>query len=220
MELDKYFKICININMLKEVFIGHVPSHFQVNTIVKAFIISETFLWSAWNFVTPIIAIFVANDISGGNVEVAAMAFSTYLVVRVIFELISGRYLLKANELMKFFISIFGLLLMSAAYIGFSMTTNILSLFLFYGIMGAGLGMASPAKNSLFSTHLDKNKEPIEWGMYDAAVFMGMALSTALGGFIAKIYGFQILFVLSAIINFLGIIPYVLYIHQDKSKSA
>ncbi|MBI2622736.1 MAG: hypothetical protein HYW64_01440 [Candidatus Levybacteria bacterium] len=61
--------------MLKEQFLGRNPSHFQINPVVKAFIVSETFLWSAWNFVTPIFAIFVVSNIEGGNVQIAASAF-------------------------------------------------------------------------------------------------------------------------------------------------
>lgn len=204
--------------MLKEIFIGRPPSHFQVNAIVKAFIISEVFLWSAWNFIIPIIAIFSATKIPGGNIEIAASAYSAHLVVRVIFELISGRFLLKAGELKKFFITIMGLLFISLSYLNFAFTYNITSLFISFAIAGIGLGIASPAKNSLFSTHLDKNKEPAEWGIYDATVFMGMALSAALGGFIVKLYGFHILFLLAMVVNLLGIIPYILYIHNDKSR--
>lgn len=205
--------------MLKESFIGRHPSHFQVNSVVKSFIVSETFLWSAWNFITPIFAIFAATQIPGGNVEIAASAFSTYLVVRVVFELISGNYLTKNNEIQKIKITIAGMILISISYLGFAFTGSILQLFLFYAITGIGMGISSPAKNSLFSTHLDKNREPAEWGIYDAVVFMGMALSAALGGFIANKYGFQSLFFLACMVNFIGILPYILYIRKDHKRS-
>ena len=79
-----------------------------------------------------------------------------------------------------------------------------------------GIGIASPAKNSLFSSHLDKDKEAMEWGIVYASVFMGMALSSVIGGFIANQYGFPLLFILAAIVNLLGVIPYFLYMHQEK----
>src|SRR3989344_5423131 len=129
--------------MLKDQFIGRNPSHFQVNPVVKAFIISETLLWSAYNFIVPIFAIFV-----------------------------------------------------------------------FYGMAGVGLGIGSPAKHALFSTHLDKDKEPTEWGVYDATHFFSMALAGVVGGFIASQYGFQILFFLASAVNLLGTIPYLLYIRS------
>lgn len=200
--------------MLKEQFLGRNPSHFQINPIVKAFIVSETFLWSAWNFVTPIFAIFVVNNIEGGNVQIAASAFSVYLIARVFSELLSGRYLLGKIERGKFILTIGGMLFLSLSYVGFAFSNTIFYLFFFYAMAGVGLGIASPAKNSLFSTHLDKNKEPSEWGIYDAITFTGMALATALGGFIAGQYGFSFLFLLASIVNLLGIFPYLLYIRE------
>lgn len=203
--------------MIKEIFLGKKPSDFHVNGVVKAFIISEIFLWSSWNAVTPIFAIFAASKIPGGNTEIAAASFSTYLIVRVIFELISGRYLSKSNDMQKFIVSIIGIILISVGYVGFALTKNVSSLFVYYGIIGVGLGIASPAKNCLFSSHLDKNKEVAEWSMYDGLVFMGMAMSAAIGGFVANRYGFTFLFYLVAITNLLSIIPYILYAEKKKT---
>jgi len=200
--------------MIKEEFIGRNPSHFQVNPLVKAFIISEAFLWSGWYFIVPIFAIFVANKIAGGNVSIAALAFSTYLISRVIFELISSKYFSKSTDNKKLKVTIMGIVLISVGYLGFAFSRTVFPIFIFYIFAGAGIGIASPLKNSLFSTHLDKNKEPIEWSVYDAIVFIGMALSTALGGFIASIYGFTILFTIAAIINLLSAFPYILFVRK------
>lgn len=188
-----------------------------MNPVVKAFIISEMFLWSSWNAITPIFAIFAATKIPGGNTEIAAASFSTYLIVRVIFELISGRYLSKSTDMQKFVMSILGIVLMSLGYVGFAMTKNVSSLFLFYGVIGMGLGIASPAKNCLFSSHLDKDKEVTEWSLYDGVVFMGMAMAATIGGFVANRYGFTFLFYLVAVTNLLSIIPYLLYAEKKKT---
>ena len=204
--------------MIKEIFIGRKPSDFHMNAVVKAFIISEIFLWSSWNAITPIFAIFAANKIPGGNTEIAASSFSAYLIVRVIFELISGKYLSRSTEARKFTISILGIILISLGYLGFAITNTVTSLFFFYGLIGMGLGIASPAKNSLFSMHLDKNKEVTEWSIYDGFVFMGMAMSAAIGGFVANRYGFDFLFYLVATTNLLSIIPYILYAKKRKIK--
>ena len=197
--------------MLKEQFIGRNPSHFKINPLVEAFILSETFLWSAWYFVIPILAIFVVKNIKGGDIQIAALAFSFYLSVRIIFEIIIGRYLSKKTEEYSFIVTFIGIVLLSASYLGFAFFHTIPSLFLSYAIMGVGLGIASPAKNALFVTHLDKNKEPSEWSIYDAVTFIGMAFSTALGGFIAAQYGFEFLFIFASILSLFSIVPYLLY---------
>lgn len=198
--------------MLKEKFLGRNPSHFTINPIVKTFIVSEAFLWSAWDFVMPIFGIFIVTNIAGANIQSAATGYSIYLINRVIFEIISGRILRGSSDRKKFIITIFGMACLSIAYVGFSFSQNLLAVFSFYGLLGFGLGVASPAKNSLFAIHLDKNKETTEWSLADAVSFICMALATALGGFIATQYGFSVLFLLASIINLLGMIPYILYL--------
>jgi len=197
--------------MLKEQFIGRYPSHFKLNKIVEAFIISETFFWSAWNFVTPIFAIFVVTSIKGGNVQIAASAFSICLIARVVLEIIAGKYLSNKTDKNKLLLTILGMILMSIAYVGFAFSHSILLLFLFYILIGAGFGLASPGKYSLFTDNIDKEKATTEWSMYDAITLIGIALATALGGFIASLYGFTFLFILASIVNLLGIVPYLFY---------
>ncbi|MFH1186708.1 MAG: MFS transporter [Candidatus Levyibacteriota bacterium] len=200
--------------MIKQQFIGKNPSHFQVNPLVKSFIISEAFLWSSWNFVIPIFAIFVANKVAGGNINIAATGFSTYYISRIIFELVSSKYFSKSTDNKKLKVTILGIAFISIAYFGFAFTKTVVPIFIFYILAGTGLGIASPLKNSLFSTHLDKDKEPFEWSIYDTVIFMGMAMATALGGFIASTYGFSVLFILAAIVNLLAAFPYILFVRK------
>ena len=203
--------------MIKEAFISRNPSHFHINNTIKAFIVSESFFWSSWNFIAPIFAVF-ATTIKGGNVEVAASAYSVHLVARIITELIIGKYFSKAAILNKYFITIIGILLLSFSYLGLAFSVSLFTLYGFIMLAGVGFGTANPAKMSLFSTHLDKDKEAYEWGVYDATIFFGMALAATLGGFIAHQYGFSFLFILSAIVNLISIIPYLLYIQKNRKE--
>lgn len=87
--------------MLREAFGGHNPSHLYSNSITKVIILAEAFVWSAWNSVTPLFAIFIANDIPGGNAEIAGAVFSTFLLTRVLFELLSGIHFAKSDDSKK-----------------------------------------------------------------------------------------------------------------------
>lgn len=197
--------------MLKEQFISRNPTHFQVNPVVKSFIISEGIIWSAWNFLAPVFAIFLISKVQGGSVELVGIAYSFHLIARVIVELANSKYLSSCSDKKKLNTTIIGLSVMTFGYLGIAFSQNVLHVFIFYTLLGVGMGIAAPAKSSLFSTHLDKNREASEWGIYDAVIFIGMALSAALGGFIAKEYGFTVLFVLSAVVNLVGIGPYFLF---------
>ncbi len=204
--------------MLKEAFLGRVPSHFKVNSIVRAYIISDSLLWSAWNFVTPIFAIFVVNNINGGNVETASFGFSVYLISRVVLELIIGKLLVNSSDKRKMKLAVAGMILLSFSYLGFAYTKEILGMYLFYIVAGMGLGIASPAKNALFSIHLDKSKEAVEWSLADALAFGGMAVASIAGGMIVKGFGFQTLFLLAFGVNLIAILPYLFFIHKDLNK--
>jgi MFS family permease len=201
--------------MVLDRFLGRRPSHFELNPVVKAFIISESFLWSAWDFVLPIIAIFIAKDIPGGSIQTAAMGFSIYLISRIIFELCCGKFLQHSRDKKKMLTAIVGIFLLSIAYFGFAYTYNLQLLFFFYAVLGAGFGIATPAKNTLFSIHLDKNKEASEWSLNDAICALAMALATALGGFIAAEYGFHLLFLIAGTVNLLSVLPYALYVYPN-----
>lgn len=204
--------------MLKEVFLGKSPSNFQINPIVKAFIISESFLWAAWNFVTPIFAIFATQNIAGGQIQIAASAYSVHLIVRVIVELIVSRIVAKKSDRRLLIYAIAGIALTSVAYIGFAMSSTLVHLFVFYAVAGIGFGISSPAKGTLFAEHLDREKASVEWGLADATAFIAIALAAALGGFIAEIYGFRLLFILSAIVNVIATIPYILFVWQKNHR--
>lgn len=205
--------------MLREMFIGRSPSHFSINPLIKAFMVSECFLWSAWNFISPIFAVFAINNIQGGKIEIAASGYSTHLVFRVIFELILGRYLSKAADDKMLKMTMLGLLIVTLSYVGFIFTDTIFLFFFFYAVAGIGIGIASPAKGALFTSHIDKDKASIEWGLTDASAFISIALAASLGGFIAGQYGFRILFIISAILNTISIIPYLLYSGKIKDNS-
>lgn len=204
--------------MFRESFLGRNPSHFRMNPIVRIYIISDSLLWSAWNFVTPIFAIFVVNNIKGGDVQSASFGFSVYLISRVIFELLAGKLLINTTDKRKMRMAISGMLCVSLAYLGFAFSNEVYQMFFFYAIAGIGLGIASPAKNALFSIHLDKNKEAAEWGVSDAVSFGGMAVSSIVGGFIAKSFGFQALFLLAFFVNLIAVFPYFLFLNKNLQK--
>lgn len=196
--------------MLREKFLGRNPSNFHMDPIVKAFIISEGLIWSAWNFVTPIAAIFIVNHVTGGNIQAVTFGYSVYLITRVVSELIIGKILNRTSDRMKYNYVVLGLFFLTISYLSFAFTENLTLLYFSYFLMGLGLGISSPPKNSLFSVHLDKNKETTEWGLADAVTFIADAIAVILGGFIATVYGFQPLFIIASIISLLGTVPYLL----------
>ena len=191
-------------------FLTKLP-YSNFNPYIKSFIISDGLLFSAWSLIFPLFAVFVTSNIAGGNIEVAASTVTVYFIIRIITEIISGKYLQKYSESKRLSILIAGMLLVAVAYLGFAFSKTISAIYIFWAIAGVGWGLATPTRLSLFSLHLDKNSAVTEWSVTDVINLILIAASTALGGFIATQYGFQLLFILAAIINLLGVIPFWLY---------
>lgn len=197
---------------------GNARKHlekFKINSVVKAFILAEMLLWSGWNFIMLFFSIYITR-LPGGTVQHAATATSIYFLSRVIFGLTSGRLLVKKSKEYKFAITIIGMSIVTICYIFMSQKTRMLDIFILFGGIGAGLGLATPAKNSLFSSHINKDKESLTWSALDAGVFISLAITTSIGGILINNYGFSSLFLIAAGINTLAIIPYLLYLQQWK----
>lgn len=190
------------------------PLGKDVNKLVKTFIVSETLVWSGYNFIFPIIALFIVDNIQNASIETAATAFSVYLLTRVAAELFSGRYLTHTSVKRKMIILILGQAILTIAYLALSQANTITHLFASYFLVGLGLGFSTPAKLAVFSTHLDKNKESKEWGYWDAMSFLGMAIAGIIAGYVAKTRGFESVFYLAATINVLSIVPLILFFNK------
>jgi MFS family permease len=193
-------------------------ARLQINTIVKAFILAEMLLWSGWNFIMPIFSIYVAK-LPDGSIEKAASSFSFYLFTRVIFGLLSGKLLTGKRDRYKLFVTVLGMCLLSLSYVGLAFASSMHEIYYYYIVIGIALGIATPAKTSLFSANLNKQKETFMWGVLDAGVYISMAIAAAIGGIFVGKYGFRMLFFLAAFINLTGIFPYLIYLYSNRKRA-
>ena len=122
--------------MIFQSFLGHKPSKFHINPIVRAFILSETVFWGGINLMGPIFAIFIADEVSGGNIEVVGTAATVYLLSRMVFELIAARLLNGAKDDTKFVYVTVGTLIVAIAYFGFVFASNVTLVLIFQAISG------------------------------------------------------------------------------------
>lgn len=188
----------------------------KMNPIVVAFILSEAFFWSAWNFIAPIFAVFVVNSLPNGNIRVAAFGFTIYLFVRVITELFISSYVKFPSDRKRMITDSGGMVLLSISYLVIAFFPSLITFYMFFIIAGMSFAISSPAKFSMFSLNLGRAHASKTWGMYHAVTLTGMGIATALGGVIANQFGFKVLFLIASTVNILGIIPYWYYNTRHK----
>jgi len=189
--------------------------NYKINIVIKILIISDFLIWSANQLFAPIFAIFITNDLYNGNIEVVGFSAGIYLFSKAILEIPIGIIVDKRKgELDDLYFAFFGTLLSGVVIFLFNFITTVNQLYVLQGIMGISAAIAFPGWYSIFTKHIDKNKEAFEWSLYDVLLAIGMAITSALGGIVAQKFGFSIIFTISSLSTIIG--AFLLLLIKDK----
>jgi MFS family permease len=167
----------------------------KVNNLIKILTYSDVLILSGWGLVTPIFAIFVTQQIQGGNLELVGLGQAVFLILKSVLQIPIAKFIdgIK-GEMDDLVIMATGSIIISLVpflYIG---ARNPLHLLLIQAFYGFGAALVTPGWLAIFTRHVDRDLEAEEWGIYNSMVGLGAALAGALGGFLAEKFGFQLLF--------------------------
>lgn len=183
----------------------------SVNPVIRIVILSDLLFWSAWSTVLPLLSVFTLSEIPRSSIQSAAAGYSLYIAMRIIGSTISGLLFSRYSPNKKVAVLIVGILMLNVSYVGFAFFKTLTMFYLFYAVIGIGVGLATPIREALFSTHLDKDRETTEWATLESVIFLGIALCALTAGYIISVYGFSLLFLLAAAFNTASAIPYFIY---------
>ncbi|MBZ1345279.1 MAG: hypothetical protein KY055_01380 [Candidatus Nealsonbacteria bacterium] len=115
----------------------------SINKVVKILILSDAILLTGLGFVSPIFAIFIANNIHGGDVRVAGFAASIYWIVLSLVLIPIGRYLDKKHgEKYDLGFIVIGNILAALATFGYLFSFLTWHIYVLQAVYGIGMGMA------------------------------------------------------------------------------
>lgn len=153
----------------------------------------------------PVFAVFVTKQIGGGSLEVIGFATAIFQIFKSGLQIPIARYLDKNHgEYDDFYSMIFGtslIVLVPFAYL-FATTAN--HIYMIQAVYGIGAAFTIPPWYAIFSRHLDKMRENVEWSMDSIAIGVGAAMSAAIGGILAQKFGFQFVFVIGGVLAIFG----------------
>jgi len=171
-----------------------------VNKIVKVLITSDFFLNLGWGLLSPILALFILQKITIENpakaAEVAGFAALAYWITKSFIEIPIGRFLDKhTGEKDDFWFMVIGMFIVATVPIGYLFSTQPWHIYAFQVLHAVGMAMALPSWLAIFTRHIDKGKEAFEWSMETTSISMGAGIAGGLGGIVASMFGFSILFI-------------------------
>lgn len=176
----------------------------SINSTIKTLILSDLFVLSALGLFSPILAIFITQQIKGGDAQVAGFA-ATFYFAMWIFQVPVGRYLDKRKgDLDDFGVLVAGAFLTSMVPFLFIFASLPWHVYALQAMMGLGRSLVLPPWFAIFTRKVDKERVGFEWSMENVVAGAGLAITGAVGGTLAKIYGFQVVFAFSGILLMLG----------------
>ena len=187
----------------------------SINRVTRLLIVGDFFLNSAWGLLGPVYALFVVQRITGGDTaqaaKVAGFAALCYWLVKSSLQIPIGRYLDKNHgEKDDFIFMTLGVFLAGLVPFGFMISFLPWHVFAFEIVHAIGMSMFTPSWYAIFTRHIDKGKEAFEWGLDSTSLGFGVGVTGALGGVIAAIFGFNIIFILVGAINMISVFLYLL----------
>ena len=168
----------------------------RINKVVWVMVVTDFFVNSAFGSFAPVFAIFITGQIVGGDAKVAGFAASVYWIVKSLVQLPIARFLDRAKtEERRFWAMFYGYLFSAFIPFTYLFVSEPWHLYLTQAIFGICMAWAVPAWYSIFTNHVDKWRVSFEWSLESVfSVGAATAMATAIGGFVADKFGFDVLF--------------------------
>lgn len=173
-----------------------------MNIIIQALIFASFMFEAGFGLFSPVLAVFITEQVAGGNIAVVGYAAGVYWILKSILQIPIGKYLdKKEGETDDFWALFLGHLLMGFGALLYLSVHTPSQLYLLQTLLAMGGALVVPAWYGMFLRHVDKRREGYEWSINSSLSFgLGAGGAGAIGGILAKTYGFQVIFVGAAIL--------------------
>jgi MFS transporter, DHA1 family, multidrug resistance protein len=174
-----------------------------MNKTLKLLTISDIFVFTGFGLISPILAIFIKDNLIGGTLLAAGISSAIFLIVHALLQILFAD-IFSAKD--RRWMLILGTLLIALVPFGYIFATQTWHIFLVQFVYGIGAGFAYPAWYSLFTSNIDKKQGGYQWSIYNSSVSIGTAISAAAGAWFAGIIGFRLVFLITGTIAVIGLI--------------
>ncbi len=174
----------------------------KINKVIKVMIFSDLFLNAGWGLIGPILAVFVVNNVSGGDVKVVGIAAGIYWLVKSFLQIPIASFLDKNHgEKDDLIALVLGTLLAAVTPILYIFATSPWHIYVAQIIHALGMAMAIPSWYAIFGRHIPKKREAVCWGLESSVIGLGAGIAGIAGGILVDIFGFKVLFISVAVLN-------------------
>jgi len=181
--------------------------NWKSNPIIGSLLVSNILSNTGWAFVSPILAIYVVNNIEGGTIQVIGICYFIYWIVKSILQLFISRSLdAVKGEGDDYMVLLLGQFLDVLVPLGFLFAHTPVELYLIYLIYGIGDALYIPPWNAIFTRHVNPNRVSFQWSLDSSGFNLGAAFAIVIGSSLAVAFGFRTVFALVAVAEIIGLV--------------
>ncbi len=172
----------------------------DIDKVTRNFLVIDLLLFGGWGLISPLMSVFVIENITGATLITVGMLSALYWTVRSLTQVPIALMIDKRKgEKDDFYVLITGMLMISASAFWLNFITDISQLFAYQAFHALGLAFYAAAWSGIFSHHIDKDRSALYWSLDHTTIGVATAIAGAIGGVLAETYGFHVIF------NFIGI---------------
>jgi DHA1 family quinolone resistance protein-like MFS transporter len=174
-----------------------------MNRTLKLLIISDIFVFGGLGFISPILAIFIKDNLIGGTILAAGIASMIFLITHSLLQLL---FAYKFNPKDRIWMLILGTSLIALVPFGYIFSTQVYHIYLIEFVFGVGAAFAYPSWSSLFTSNLEKGKRGFQYSIYSSSVGLGTAITAGVGAWLAERTGFEVVFGITGLLAIVGLL--------------
>lgn len=177
----------------------------DINPVIRFLIISDIAIVGAAGLLGPVFGLFIEDNIIGGNEAVVGIAAGIFLFTKSLLQIPIANFIDRIRgekddfSLLFIFSIIMGLIPLCYLFI-----TTPIQLYVVQFVYGLITAITFPSYMTIFTHHIDKNKEGTEWGIYFTLTDVTSALLAVIGGYMAVESGFIALIWVVTIMSVIG----------------
>lgn len=190
---------------------------------IKILLVSDALVNLGLGMIGPIYAIFVAEI--GGDLLDASWAYFTYMFTSGFIMYILSFWENKIHH--KERLVALGYSLTAIGSLGYVFVYDQFTLLIVQTVLGFAGAILNPAFDAIYAHYTEKEEEASDWGTWEAMGFITTALAALIGGYMADLFGFKVLFIIMFIFSVIGALfslnllrnkDYLNYTKKNKKK--
>lgn len=182
----------------------------RISHTVRTLITSDFLINAGFSVFMPTFAVFLTGQIVDGSVQVVGFAAAIAQIVKSVLQIPVARWLDKNHgEYDDFYSLVTGSCIVASVPFLYLLATHAWHVYAIQAWFGVGTALAIPPWYAIFTRHIDKMQENVEWSLESVAVGVSGASAAALSGIVVTHIGFSFAFVLDGVLAILGAITQI-----------